>query len=48
MYIKDIKEGKLNAQLMERGLTWFDTETHIDLLHASNFGENITKTPTVL
>jgi len=38
-----IKEGKLNAQLMGRGFTWFDTGTHADLLQASNFVETIQK-----
>lgn len=36
-----IQEGRLNAQLMGRGFTWFDTGSHTDLLQAANFVETI-------
>ena len=38
-----IQEGKLKAQLMGRGFTWFDTGTHTDALQASIFVETIQK-----
>lgn len=38
-----IQEGTLNAQLMGRGFTWFDTGSHTHLLQASNFIETIQK-----
>jgi len=38
-----IREGRLNAKLMGRGFTWFDTGSHTYLLQASNFVETIQK-----
>ncbi|MDF9866985.1 glucose-1-phosphate thymidylyltransferase [Bacilli bacterium PM5-3] len=36
-----LKENKMNARLMGRGMTWLDTGTHIDLIQAANFVETI-------
>lgn len=36
-----LKEGRLTANLMGRGMTWLDTGTHIDLIQAANFVETI-------
>jgi glucose-1-phosphate thymidylyltransferase len=36
-----LHEGKLNVQLLGRGMAWLDTGTHHSLLQASNFVESI-------
>lgn len=36
-----LKEGKLNVELLGRGMAWLDTGTHQSLLQASNFVESI-------
>lgn len=38
-----LQRGKLNVQIMGRGLAWLDTGTHESLLDASNFVEAIQK-----
>jgi len=36
-----LKEGRLNVELLGRGMAWLDTGTHHSLLQASNFVESI-------
>ncbi len=36
-----LQEGKLNVELLGRGMAWLDTGTHHSLLQASNFVESI-------
>ncbi|MEM6523599.1 MAG: glucose-1-phosphate thymidylyltransferase RfbA [Bacteroidota bacterium] len=36
-----LEEGKLNVELLGRGMAWLDTGTHHSLLQASNFVESI-------
>ena len=38
-----LKRGKLNVELLGRGMAWLDTGTHDGLLEASNFIETIQK-----
>jgi glucose-1-phosphate thymidylyltransferase len=35
-----LEEGRLNVQLMGRGVAWLDTGTHDSLLEASNFAKS--------
>lgn len=38
---KYLEQGKLNVQLLSRGVAWLDAGTHENLLHAANFVEAV-------
>jgi len=38
-----MEQGKLSVETLDRGMSWFDTGTHDDLLEAANFIETVQK-----